>query len=116
MSPERTETLRVSGPPSVELQLAAGSARVVLGEPGAVTVAVRGPDVETFRIQQAGDRVSLRPEEGLGRHWRHYQLTVTVPAGADLQARVASADVTVEAPLARLRASLASGDLRAGDV
>ena len=116
MSQQRTETFQVAAAVQLEINLASGTAMVLSGEEGAVTVEVRGSDAESFRIEQSGDRIVLRPREGFGQGWRSYDVTVHVPQGGELEVRGASADVNVEVALARLRVNLASGNVRARDV
>lgn len=116
MSQRRTETFQVAAAVQLEVNLASGTATVLSGEQGTVTVEVRGHDAESFRVEQIGDRILLRPREGFGHGWRSYDLTVQVPPGGELEMRGASADVNVEAALARLRVNLATGSLRARDV
>ncbi len=116
MSDHRTETFSVTGTVRLELCLAAGRATLLPGDEGAVVVDVRGRDAGSFRIEQSGNHISLRPEDGFASRWRSYELTVRAPQGSQLDARMASADVDVEFGLSRLRANSASGDLRAGEV
>lgn len=116
MSDHRTETFSVTGTVRLELRLGAGRATVLPGDEGAVVIDVRGRDAGSFRIEQSGDHISLRPEDGFGNRWRSYDLTIRLPAGSQLEVRTASADVDIEVGLSRLRANCASGDLRAGNV
>lgn len=116
MSQRRAETFQVAAAVHLEINLASGTATVLPGDEGAVTVEVRGRDAESFRVEQSGDRIVLRPREGFGQGWRSYDVTVHVPPGGDLELRGASADAIVEVPLTRLRVNLASGNVRARDV
>ncbi|MGH3666626.1 MAG: DUF4097 family beta strand repeat-containing protein [Egibacteraceae bacterium] len=115
MSGVREVTLAVGSAPEVELSLPSGTARVLPSEDGAVAVTVRGRNADDFHVEQSGDRVMLRPIRS-GLRWDRYDVTVRVPHGTRLEARVAAADVEVQATLSALQAEFASGDLVAGGV
>lgn len=77
---------------------------------------VTGPRADEFVIEQTEGRVVLHPPEGPGGRWGSFDVTVRLGEGAELDARTASADVDVSVGVRSLRANLASGDLRAGEV
>lgn len=112
----RAERLEVGGPARLDVRLPSGRLVIAPGEAGSVEVQVTGPRADEFVIEQTGDRVVLQPSEGLGGRWGSFDVTVRAPEGVELDVRAASADVDVEVGLGSLRASLASGDLRAGSV
>ncbi|MGH9053048.1 MAG: DUF4097 family beta strand repeat-containing protein [Acidimicrobiia bacterium] len=115
MTAERRATFEVGGPPRVEVRLASGRATFLPGPPGRVEAVVSAGDeeaVEEFRMSQFGDRIALRPNGGLFGRWESYELMVHLPADAEVEASMASAEVLVEAPVRGLKAQLASGDLR----
>ncbi|MGH3090499.1 MAG: DUF4097 family beta strand repeat-containing protein [Rubrobacteraceae bacterium] len=117
MSEERRETFEVGGKPKVELKsLPAGHASFLPGENGSVEVAVEGYHADEFVIEQFGDRVSIQAPERLDTRWDSFEVTVRMPAGTELGANVASADVDIEVDLARLGFNSASGDLRAKSI
>jgi DUF4097 and DUF4098 domain-containing protein YvlB len=112
----RRETFRVGERPRIELSLPAGEAAVLPGEPGVVEVEVSGSGVERFLIERRGEKVVVRAPRELGGGWGSWDVTVRTPAGAGLEAKVASADLRVEVELGSLGVVAASGDVRAGDV
>jgi DUF4097 and DUF4098 domain-containing protein YvlB len=109
----RRETFELGARPKIELNLPSGDAVFLPGEEGRVEVQVEGRHAEEFVVEQVGGRILLRPPGGWGSRWDSFDVTVRVPAGAELEVRAASADVGVEVDLGSLEAGLASGDLRA---
>lgn len=116
MSDVRRETFEVGERPGLELNLPSGDAMFLPGEPGRVEVLVNGHLAEEFLVEQVGGKVLLRTPEGWRSRWNSFDVTVRVPPGADLEVRVASADVGVKVDLGSLNARLASGDLRARNI
>ncbi|MDP8958657.1 MAG: DUF4097 domain-containing protein [Actinomycetota bacterium] len=116
MNGERHESFSVGDHPRVEVRLASGRVRVLPGADGRVEATVVGRQAEDFVIEQFGQRISLYAPEGPLPRWGSFDVTVTVPPGSALEARTASADLDVEAPLGELSAHLASGQVQAGDV
>jgi DUF4097 and DUF4098 domain-containing protein YvlB len=114
---ERTETFQVSERPRIELTIPSGSARIVSGEAGTVTVTLSGRDetIERFRVVQQGNAILIAPEEGR-RRWSSVAIVVGVPEGADVDAKLASADLTADTTVGSIRARVASGDVRAAHV
>jgi hypothetical protein len=112
----RTEQLAVDGAPSVEVRLRTGSLVVTEGPEGQVEVEIEGPDADAFRVVQRGSTILLEPERGSFGRWRSYDLTLRAPASTSLVARLATADLTAQAPLATVEVDTASGDVRVGDV
>lgn len=114
---ERTERFEVGDQARLDVGLPAGNVVVTQGEPGVIEVTVRGANLELFLMEQRGDTVHLSVERvGFSRLRTHFDVLATVPAGIELAAKLASADLVVEVELRELNASLSSGDLRARDV
>ncbi len=114
---ERTERFEIGPAARLDVSLPAGNVVVTAGEAGAIEVTVRGANLELFRMEQRGDTVYLSVERsGLSRLRAHYDIVASVPAGIELAAKLAAADLTVEVEIAALNASLSSGDLRTRDV
>jgi len=109
---EHTETFSVGSRPRLELKLATGGVSVLPGQVGAIDVTVRSAKPELVIIEQLGDTVLIRQETG---RWTSdsFDITVHAPAGIDLQATLASTDLTIEVEVTDLQVSLASGDVRA---
>ncbi len=117
MGETRKETFEVGGNPKVELKnLPSGHASFLPGEDGKVEVEVSGYNVDEFEIEGFGDRVSLQAPKRLASRWDSFEVTVRMPAGAELAANVASADVDIEVDLAKLGFNSASGDLNVRNV
>jgi DUF4097 and DUF4098 domain-containing protein YvlB len=109
---DRKETFAVGQRPRLELRLATGDVRVVPGSPGVVDVTIRGHKPETVIVEQIGDTVVIRQETG---RWSAgaFDMTVHAPAGVDVEASLASTDLTIEVDVSDLQVSVASGDIRA---
>ena len=116
MSDSRRETFEVGERPRIEVNLPSGEAAFLPGEPGKVEFLVEGSHADELVIEQRGGRIFLRTPERWGSRWNAFDVTVRMPAGADLEVRAASADVDVQVALGSLGASLASGDITAGDI
>ncbi|NOY54755.1 MAG: DUF4097 domain-containing protein [Actinobacteria bacterium] len=111
----RHESFDVGERPRISIRLGSGSVRVISGEAGRIDVDVRGRSADSVIIDQAGELVSVRQEQG--RFVRgSLEVTFSVPSGAGVVASLASADLDVGAPLEDLNISAASGDLRVGTV
>lgn len=115
---ERVEHFEVDAEPRLWVSLPAGSVHVVAGEAGTVGVTVRGRDPDQLVIEQRGGTVYVElPRTGFSWNRTSYDVVAAVPTGTtDLHVKLASADLTVDAPLRRLVAAVSSGDVRAGDV
>ncbi len=109
---ERKETFAVGSHPRLELRLATGDVRVVPGPAGAIEVVIRGTKPETIIVEQIGDTIVIRQETG---RWSAgaFDMTVHAPSGVDVEAALASTDLTVEVDVTDLEVSVASGDVRA---
>jgi hypothetical protein len=113
---ERREQFDVAGQPEVDVRLPSGTLRVVAGPPGEVTVEISGPEARRFDVGQRRAKVSVKLEDRGANRWRTHVVVVTVPPGAALRARLATADCTVETDLRSLDVSSASGHVTALDV
>jgi DUF4097 and DUF4098 domain-containing protein YvlB len=116
VSDSRHEEFQVDGRPRIEVNLPAGEAVFLPGDPDRVDIDVEGRNAGDLVIEQRGGRVLLRTPYGSGSRWDSFGVTVRTPAGADLEVNVASADVDVQVALGSLAARLASGDIRAGEI
>lgn len=116
MSPERREAFEVGERPSLEVRLASGALQVLAGEPGKLEVRVIARDPDVVNVEQAGDRVMVWLDDRRFGRWSSADVAIRVPPHTDVDVRGASTDVTIGTPVAALRASLASGGLRAGAV
>lgn len=111
----RRETFGVGADPVLEARLTSADLRVVEGSDGAVTVAIDGRDTDRFTVEQFGDRIVVEQPSGVMR-WGRYEITVTAPAGLAVRVKLASADLDATLQLRELRADVATGDVRGGDV
>ena len=116
MSASRRETFEVAGRPRIVMNLPSGDAVFLPGESGVVEVSIEGSNPQDLVVEQHGDRIVLRAPERWGSRWDSFDVAVRMPQDADLEVRVASADVDVQVDLRSLNASMASGDLRTGDI
>ncbi len=114
---ERTDRFPVGAEPRLDITLPSGDVVVTEGEEGSIDVTVRGRDLDHFVMEQRGDTVYLSVERsGLSRLRTGFDVVVAAPAGVELAAKLASADLTIEVEARELHAALSSGDLRARDV
>lgn len=117
MGETRKETFEVGGNPKVELKnLPSGHASFLAGEKGKVEIEVEGYHADEFEIEHLGDTITLSAPERLLSRWDSFEVTVRMPAGTELAANVASADVEVEVDVKTLGFNSASGDIKAGNV
>jgi len=116
VSDARRERFEVEGRPRIELNLPSGRAAFLPGESDAVEVAVEGRQADEFVIERVGDRILLRTPGSARSRWDSFDITVSMPAGGELEVRAASADVRAEVELGSLKVEVASGDVAAGDV
>lgn len=114
---ERTERFEISGSPRLMLRVPAGEVRVVTGPSGEVVVRCRSSEHESrIIIEGRGDTVTVEPERiGWGR-WASVDLEIAVGAAPEVRARLASANLVVDAAARSLDASSASGSVTAGVV
>lgn len=114
---ERTERFTVGEEPRFDVTLPSGSVLVTPGDEGAITVTVRGSDLDRVQVEQRGDAVYVTVDRSSSR-WdrRSYEVVAAVPASAEVAAKLASADLSIETDVAGLDAALSSGDLRARNV
>ncbi len=82
------------------------------GPAGAVDVNVRGTKPDAIIVEQIGDTIVIRQETG---RWSAgaFDMTVHAPPGIDVEAALASTDLTIEVDVNDLAVSVASGDVRA---
>ncbi len=114
---ERTQRFEVGAEPRLDVSLPSGNVVVTEGEAGAIEVTVRGPDLDRFIMEQRGDTVYLSVERGgFARLRTSYDVVAAVPAGVEVAAKLAAADLTIEVDVRELNAALSSGDLRVRDV
>lgn len=113
---ERNQTFEVGDRVRVEAATTAGQITAVEGGAGVVAVRVDGTRADEFRIEQRGDLVVVAPECGKRRWFGGADIDLQVPAGAALDLRTTSGDVVVDVRVTELAVSLASGDVRAGDI
>jgi DUF4097 and DUF4098 domain-containing protein YvlB len=103
-----------------ELVIAAASSEVVVreGEPGRIDVVLEGSEagLAAFDITHAGDLVSIRLRKDGGRRWLQpsVDISVTVPAGTDIDVKTASGDIYGSVDARSLSIASASGDVRFG--
>ena len=93
----------IEGTPVVRVAIRSGRVSVEQGDPGVVRLRVDSSD-QRFEIHQRLDAIEA---SGSGRTYA----TVSVPPGAEVEIETSSGDIAVTAPLARLDASTASGNI-----
>ncbi len=113
---ERRETFGVGERPRIEVSLTSGSLRVVDGEHGAVEIIARGGDTDRLTIDRRGDSVIVQSERGRWLSLGSYEVTIAVPPGTTVEAKLTAVDVFCDADVDELRVGVTSGDVRAGTV
>ena len=108
---------QVGDTPAVEVRLGAGDVRVVEGAKGKIVVRMNGSDraLQAMEIQQQGDTISVTSRKKFG-FLSGIDLKVSVPAGTELKAKLASADLIVDVALGRFSCSVGAGDVKVGNV
>jgi DUF4097 and DUF4098 domain-containing protein YvlB len=110
---ERYEHFEIEGAPRLDVRLGTGQVRCVEGSHGVIDLRIDGRSPEDLIIERLGDTVSVRQPSGRGLGRGSYHITAHVPPDLELEAGLASADISVDATIADLRVSVASGDIRA---
>ncbi|MGI9092965.1 MAG: DUF4097 family beta strand repeat-containing protein [Mycobacteriales bacterium] len=120
------QTVEAAGPVAVEIRNPAGQISVSTA-PGITASKVQiAPADEQNRSRHAaqnttvtaspdGSSLSIEVPERFGRVGS-VNLTVVVPDGSSVEAKTASADISIDGTLARVTAATASGDVWIGDV
>jgi DUF4097 and DUF4098 domain-containing protein YvlB len=120
----RTETFETPGPVRLEIQIPAGDVELDTAETAETTVEleVRGRDSEELeratRIEarRRGDGHEVVVEangrgRGLFRRNGEYRVRITAPRGADVNANLASTDITGRGAYGEVEIDVASGDV-----
>jgi DUF4097 and DUF4098 domain-containing protein YvlB len=92
-----------------------GDITVAAGAPGTVTVAISGSSAADYVIDQVGDVITIEPRRS-GLFTSACDLILTLPAGSTLELSSTSGDIVVQGEVEEMRASVASGDVRAGTI
>ncbi len=109
---DRHEQFSVGDRPRVEVSTTSGGITIREGAAAIIEVRLDGSS-EHVEIEQVGDTVIIGPPRGgfLRRIWSS-DVTITAPAGTEVQARCGSGDIHVDCAVADLDAAVASGDIR----
>lgn len=112
---DRIETFVVGESVRVVAGTKSGDIRVVVGDPGTVTVALDGSGASSFVVEQVGDVITVDPRKR-GLVTGSVDVVLTVPGTATLELSCTSGDIEVQGEVQAMRASVASGDVRAGAI
>ena len=91
----------------IDIEARSGSIDIRNGAPGRAIVSVDSPD--DWQIIQLGDSISIR---AAGRRARAVRMLVEVPAGADVEVKSVSADLTLAGAYGATRLHTVSGNVR----
>lgn len=105
------QSFDVDGAGRVELRISSGRIEIKRGQVGRIGVMVSGTTSD-LTVEQRGSVVYISTERKGILVSRGVHITLEVGDGCDVQASVASADVTSEAALGQLEVNAASGDIR----
>lgn len=101
----------VGGAPDIDVRIQSGRVELVEGQPGQVVVRVETKD-PNFNIQQRGDLIEISSDRDA--RWMFAsaaKVVVEVPPRANATVRTASADIDLQAPMRKVEAKTASGDV-----
>jgi DUF4097 and DUF4098 domain-containing protein YvlB len=112
---DRIESFRVGDSPRVVAATRRGDIAVVIGEPGTVQVRFAGSGADGFDVNQLGDRITVESRRR-GLFGSSIDIILTVPTAAGLELSCTSGDIVVQGDVEELKASVASGDVRAGTI
>lgn len=101
-------------PVRLAVEVGKGAVRVDATETAVTVVRVEGADAEHVVVEQDGDRIRIaapRLRSGFFGAEREVHVTVTLPAGSDLEVRTGSAPITVTGTVGRGRLRSGSGDV-----
>lgn len=106
---------QVDGAGSLDVRFASGRLTLREGAPGKIFVRVDGKTIG-LNVDQRGSTVTISNDRSGFLSGGRYQITVDLPAGCEVSASVASADIQSKAHLGRLDVNSASGDIRVTNV
>lgn len=113
----RVEQFTVGERFRIEATTTSGEITVRTGSAEEVVVRVDGPAAEDYRISQHGDTISVVPERSsMLRRFSSTDVFLDVPPGGSLSLISASGDLLVQAEVAELDATTASGDIKVATV
>jgi DUF4097 and DUF4098 domain-containing protein YvlB len=112
---DRVESFQVGDSVRVVAGTRSGDITVVVGEAGVARVAIDGSAATDFQISQVGDVITVDSRKK-GLFASSADIVLTVPNGARLELSCTSGDIDVQGDVEELRASVASGDVRAESV
>jgi DUF4097 and DUF4098 domain-containing protein YvlB len=112
---DRIETFEVRESVRVVAGTRSGDIRVVTGPPGTVTVALDGSSASSYLVDQVGDVITVESRKR-GLITGSVDVLLTVPGTATLELSCTSGDIEVQGEVQEMRASVASGDVRADTV
>jgi len=112
---DRVENFQVGESVRVVAGTRSGDITVVVGDAGAVQVAIDGSAAAGFQISQVGDVITVDSRKK-GLFASSADIVLTVPERAKLELSCTSGDIDVQGEVEELRASVASGDVRAESV
>jgi len=110
---ERRQVFQVGGRPRIEVRISSGRIVIEGHDEGGVEVTVDGKNADGFTVERYGDGISVRQSSERGIFGGSHRVSLRVPADAEIDTSVASADVDVMCPVGDLRVSAASGDVTA---
>jgi DUF4097 and DUF4098 domain-containing protein YvlB len=111
----RRDEFTVGDRPSVDVNVKSGSVSIRSATSGRIAVDIDAADRADWLVAANGDLVTIEPPRG--RLWtRSARVFVEVPAGADVDVRAASADVSLVGSFGTSRIRVASGDVDVGSV
>jgi DUF4097 and DUF4098 domain-containing protein YvlB len=111
----RQEHWSVGERPSVDLRVPSGSVEVRNGAAGQVELSLDSSSADEFEVSAVGDMIVVRHPSRWTMRGRSCRLVLTVPAGSDVAAETASAEVRMSGTFGAVRVRTASGDIAVGD-
>lgn len=108
-------TFQTSSPVKLAVEFAKGDLHVVASEVDTTLIDIDAADADRLEVEQSGDQIRIVEPKRRGLSYlvneHRYDIRVTVPAGSQLRATTASADVRTQGELRGVWVHTASGDV-----
>ena len=113
---ERHEVFEVGSKPRIEVRSGSGRITIEQSSDRQVEVRIDGKHADGFTIEQFGDGISIRQPSDRSLFSGSHRVNLRLPADAEVDVSVASADLNILGTVGDLRVSAASGDVSARKV
>lgn len=111
-------TFHTPGPTSLYVEIGSGTTRVQTADTDQTEVGVEGRDADRVTVEQRGDEIVVKADDrraGFLSFGSDVSVSVTLPHGSDLTAKLGSADLVATGRYGAVHVKAGSGDLTLGD-